>query len=272
MGPYFCIMGAIFIDIVVVEPFTDWIFLGGKPEGHVTTVARIFHATANALCRLEDYYKNTPLSNEINVNAYLPSPVVMDGSPQPPSLRYTDRLMKTKCSKPLYRAKIGNLDVVVKFPNRYCEEAHRHLALHGLAPKLHFFGEIQGGLYMVVMDYVKEATTGYDRSTEKTIPHGAYEDIRRAVGLLHEKGLVFGDLRRPNILIVGRKVQDVYTQESNKQNGAVLIDFDWCGKDGEAIYPDTLNDTGDIEWAEGVKRGGLMKKEHDLYQLGKLSV
>ena len=39
----------------------------------------------------------------------------------------------------------------------------------------------------------------------------------------HSKGLVHGDLRDPNILCNGESV--------------MLVDFDWGGKDGEALYP-----------------------------------
>ena len=47
-------------------------------------------------------------------------------------------------------------------------------------------------------------------------------DIRRAMDLLHEKNLVFGDLRPPNILIKG--------------DTALLVDFDWCGEEGKGKY------------------------------------
>lgn len=41
----------------------------------------------------------------------------------------------------------------------------------------------------------------------------------------------------------------------------MLIDYDWCGKEGEARYPPTIDE--EFEWPDGVLRGGLMRKEHD---------
>ncbi|PKC61184.1 hypothetical protein RhiirA1_327417, partial [Rhizophagus irregularis] len=50
-----------------------------------------------------------------------------------------------------------------------------------------------------------------------------YEDIKQAIGLLHEKNFVFADLRASNILIID-------TEENQR---AMLVDFDWCGKSDE---------------------------------------
>ncbi|KAL5514584.1 hypothetical protein ACEPAG_1900 [Sanghuangporus baumii] len=258
MGPYFCIMGAVFVDIPIVELLTGWIHLSGNPQGRVLGVARILKAAKNTLCRLRNYYSNVPLSDEPDRNAYLPMPAVKDESQQPPALRYIDRLIKEDKARPLFRARMGDRDVVVKFPNRYCRDAHERLASEKLAPALYFCEPIRGGLYMVVMDYVKEVTA-HDPAGK--IPGDAYNDVVKAIELLHEEDFVFGDLRRPNLLMDR-------TDEGRK--GALLVDFDWCGKDGDARYPDTLNDTGVIEWAVGVERNGPLKKEHDLYRLTRL--
>ncbi|RPD55562.1 hypothetical protein L227DRAFT_554699 [Lentinus tigrinus ALCF2SS1-6] len=81
------------------------------------------------------------------------------------------------------------------------------------------------------------------------------ESLRTAVATLHAHGWVFGDVREGNIFLPEDSVQ--------------LIDFDWCGKEGEARYPDDIN-LKSIEWHEGVSRGGLIKKEHDEYVLKKI--
>lgn len=252
-------MGAVFVDEVIVEPFTDWKFLGGDPRIRIRTVARIFKAAAGALRCLEQYYRSVKFSDKVNCQAYLPSPTVSDGSMQPPPLRYTGRLFPDKAARPLFFAKMDNRDVVVKFPEQYCKEAHELLAREGLAPVLFFCDRIRGGLCMVVMDYVEDAAES-DFSADK-LPGGAYSDVERAIRLLHGNGLVFGDLRRSNIIIVKKNTQ------GDTRLGAHLIDFDWCGKDSEAKYPDTLDDCGAIEWATGVERCGVMKKEHDIFRL-----
>ena len=55
-----------------------------------------------------------------------------------------------------------------------------------------------------------------------------------AITTLHRHGLVFGNLRKPTLQLVGDRV--------------VLVDFDWCGRGGDATYP------GDILLLESLKR------------------
>jgi hypothetical protein len=53
------------------------------------------------------------------------------------------------------------------------------------------------------------------------------------VTVLHEHGLVFGGLRRPNVMIFERKT----TIERRGTIRGMLVDSDWAGKVGEARYP-----------------------------------
>ncbi|KAH9932284.1 uncharacterized protein B0H18DRAFT_987416 [Fomitopsis serialis] len=140
--------------------------------------------------------------------------------------------------------------VVVKFAYAYNGGAHELLANASppQAPKLRYCEyDSDVGMWVVVMDYVegREDPTG-DLLTEPV----HVDSLRVAVTMLHEHGLVFGDLRAPNILLVDDR--------------AVLIDFDWCGKAGEARYPgDILLDN--ISWHSEVRRGGLIDRAHDVY-------
>jgi tRNA A-37 threonylcarbamoyl transferase component Bud32 len=59
-----------------------------------------------------------------------------------------------------------------------------------------------------VMDYV-ECCGALDTQ--------GYAQVVKAIGVLHDNNLVFGDLRSPNVL--------------DLKSGAMLIDFDWCGED-----------------------------------------
>ncbi len=68
-------------------------------------------------------------------------------------------------------------------------------------------------------------------------------DLERALNILHGEGLVFGDLRRPNIMIM---------PGPNKDDTVRLIDFDWAGKENEARYPIHLNQSKEVKWADGV--------------------
>lgn len=256
------------------------------------SIARMLKATAKALRGLKNYYQNVTLTEEVDTQVYLPKPTMTtmtEGSSQPPALLYKDRLFSNDMSRPIYLAKMDKCPVVVKFPGRYSKEAHEMLADQGLAPKLHFCDRIKGRLWMVVMDFTEDVEKDFSKDI---LPTDAYRDVERAIGLLHAKDLVHGDLRRANIIVVNRARQAGTSSGGNSQSGrqlrsqtrsrtttnttahegrkgALLIDFDWCGKEGEAKYPETLNDTGDIRWAPGVERSGLMKKEHDEYCLGR---
>ncbi|KAL5514058.1 hypothetical protein ACEPAG_2819 [Sanghuangporus baumii] len=292
MGPFMSIQGAIFIDAPVVQPFTEFFFLGGDPdyELRVLKIARILHATKNAIACIRRHYQQVELSATVNPEALLPCPVVIERPNPFPRIAFMDRLFKTSMVQPLYTGTMNGKNVIIKFTRRYCEGAHRLLAQNGLAPQLHLCVPVLGGYLMVVMDYVPGETS------DMFLLRGPFttdilSDIRKAMELLHREGYVFGDLRLRNILIV-RKMQADADQPkpnganklahgpdypaatndkyANRQFGAVLVDFDWCGRDSEARYPPTLNDTGDIDWAPGVERFGLMKKEHDEYLLRKL--
>ncbi|EJD00501.1 uncharacterized protein FOMMEDRAFT_159220 [Fomitiporia mediterranea MF3/22] len=146
------------------------------------------------------------------------------------------------------------VNVVVKFTAHYHEDAHRMLAEERLAPTLHFCIHLFGDMYMVIMDYV-EGTSLYFTQEELRDREKIYNDVERAVKLLHEQDLVFGDLRVQNIV-------------SRPDGGAMLIDFDWVGKHKESRYPASWNTN--IVWAPGVERRALMDKAHDSFMLERL--
>ena len=80
-------------------------------------------------------------------------------------------------------------------------------------------------------------------------------EVLRAIELLHFSGLVFGDLRPPNVIIT-------------KANEVKLIDFNWAGEEGQAKYPSLIS--SDIKWAAGVESLGVIKKDHDMEMLNQL--
>jgi hypothetical protein len=82
--------------------------------------------------------------------------------------------------------------------------------------------------------------------------------VERAVEELHRIGIVFADLRKPNIMATG----DIDATQVK------LVDFDWCGRHELGRYPITLND--ELNWHPGVKRNGIMSRDHDNWMLGKL--
>jgi serine/threonine protein kinase len=168
------------------------------------------------------------------------------------------RLAPESPHKLLYKAQLDDKRlVVVKFVSTYHADAHRLLAKSGLAPTLHYAGtedaaaSMYGGRYMIVMDFI-EGNTLVNPLTDYQ-----YEEVSEAIALLHSNNLVFGDLRSPNILI------------TSKDAKIKIIDFDWCGRAGEARYPSNLNTEDDI-WLEGVGPDSVMMLQHDIDMLKKL--
>lgn len=89
-----------------------------------------------------------------------------------------------------------------------------------------------------------------------TLPDVIFNEVEQAIEVLHKNGLVFGDLRPPNVMI--------------SDGRAHLVDFDWCAQDGMGRYPVSLNDVDrDIGWHPDVKRGSVMHKHHDIFMLRK---
>ena len=115
---------------------------------------------------------------------------------------------------------------------------------------------------MAVMDLV-QGRDAYHEFKHRDLPPTVLEDIQLALKTLHDAGLVFGDVRRPNIMVV--KTRD---QHGNDEWHARLVDFDWSGPVGDTRYPPTLNK--DIRWARGVKAAHVIEKRHDLDMLERL--
>lgn len=153
---------------------------------------------------------------------------------------------------------------MVKFVTTYGVDAHKTLADASFAPKLHYFGPIGtdenavllGNLKMVVMDYI-EGLTLSDALKQHKVPPSFVTHLRQAIAQLHGAGLVFGDLRAPNIMVT-----------PNDKVTVRLIDFDWAGKDGEVVYPVSIS--SQIDWPTGVE--GLMpiERRHDLSNLARI--
>ena len=141
----------------------------------------------------------------------------------------------------LAKAKSSDKNLVVNLVHQYGVEAHQLLADAGAAPWLLYCGSLDGkhdvgangsrfkgstklcGLYsgpisMAVMEYIEGKTM--DKIT--SLPNDTHERIQKAVSKLYGADLIFGDLRKPNIIVSDQK--------------AFLIDFDWAGKESEEAY------------------------------------
>jgi serine/threonine protein kinase len=234
-------------------------------EPHIVHVARIFHALKASLEKLNSYYDGLhPIGDLPADSRYFPSITAYPHNDGLVEFEYIGFLENSlDCTTLRARTKAGQ-DIVVKFVERYGEKAHRLLADAGLAPKLLYCGSPQLNsdqpsyqyISLAVMEYVDGETLAVAKPKMK---QGTIETVRSgvqdALELLHSHGLMFGDLRLPNVLIT----KDGYVK---------LIDFNWAGEDGQAKYPPLISQ--DITWPEGVKAMAVMRRQHDIAMLQKL--
>ncbi|KAF8343709.1 hypothetical protein F5887DRAFT_1206316 [Amanita rubescens] len=123
----------------------------------------------------------------------------------------------------------------IKFTRRYSEDAHLFLAQLGYAPRLRAVMRLPGGWNMVVMDY-SEYTQLCDPRLQISdeLRHTVKAKVSEIVQKLHDAGFVHGDIRSLNVLV------DCGT--SNKDGIKIhFIDFDWAGRQREAVYPTRVN-------------------------------
>ena len=283
-GPNLAVSGAVFTERFVSQRLTDYIYLGPLPSGGVESalshrirrVAQILRALKTCTSELVDYYKGLeflPPSASTRSPAPNPSHPISGMVPSPHfqayaagnkryKIEYTERLARHFPSSTVFKGTIeceggedkAKHDVVIKFTDGYCKDAHEMLTKISLAPKLWFCNREESvGMYVVVMGHVRGEQAGSLLEDEAHI-----DQLRTAVDALHVAGYVHGDLRGPNLLIA--------------KDGLKLIDFDWCGKAGEARYPADINVGSDIEWHGGVCREGLIEKDHDEHMFTLLTV
>jgi serine/threonine protein kinase len=264
-----CILGAVFVEEVVIQPLTDYIWLGAFPldTSQLLSVAHLFVALAAGLQTLDEFFRTIPLFPSKSPLSTRLFPHICSYSRTEGvriQFRYVAKLAGNSPDKAIFKAqRQGDKQyVVVKFVERYNAEAHRILTERNLAPELLYVGKVSQPpsqfhsmvrtLLMVVMEFLS-GSTAQDVFYKAPLPSPVFKDVWAAIKILHERDIVFGDLRRPNIMVL--------------KASAKLVDFDWCGKDGEAKYPVNLNDLGDISWHPDVQRGSTMRKEHDLFML-----
>ena len=279
-GPHLSVYGVVKTDKFIVQHLTD-IHLGQATtyeDQRAHRIAKVFFSLRRARETLDDYYRAigvpTPVGRpapdskpeNIPLPCFFPYPAEFTGpGAEPTEFEYIDVPDADPTNVTFFAEVIEpgpRRKLVVKFVDRYGVEAHETLAEKGMAPRLLYYGTLDGrndlrasgnkgtfeqGLYigplrMVVMEHIRcEGRSCW--------PDDAREQVKKAIDLLHKDKLVFGDLRPPNVLFSGGKV--------------FLIDFDWAGKEEEVRYPHGLST--DIQWGDRVENleGELIEYEHD---------
>ena len=256
---------------MIIQRLTDFIWVGLDSvlnETHIKQVARIFYNLRISLEKLKSYYENLkPTVNRPAPSRYFPYFTTYSDGDKVIQFEYVGFLENGLDCTTLRARTCGHpaRDIVVKFVDQYGERAHHTLAEHELAPKLFYYGSpcldkepSYHHLSMAVMDYI-DGDTLASAKKEKKLDEKTMQSVRskvqRAIEVLHNCQLVFGDLRSPNVMIT-------------KTNEVKLIDFNWAGEEGQARYPSLIS--SDIKWAAGVEALGVIKKDHDKEMLDRL--
>ncbi|KAG8959405.1 hypothetical protein FRC03_008030 [Tulasnella sp. 419] len=262
-GSYFCVLGAVFLDKIIVQPLTEYICLSPYPEEKQSYyIAQVFTALSEGISALNKFYRSLPSDSGTTLrqrrfDPYIRS-YICNVTKQEQTFEYLGRLVgnQSNSTKAIFKAETDEPDkrlIVVKFVERYNVAAHLLLAKNGLAPKLLYPPSDDqmrrvGTRSMIVMEYVDGQNAALEYGYRQ-LPESILKEIKRALDILHGENWVFGDLRPPNIMI---------------RNGQpLLVDFDWCAREGEGTYPINLNHLT-VKWAKGVAGCGLMQKEHDI--------
>jgi len=277
--------------IVSTAVYTDSIYadellsvslrFGSHAADNALYIGRVFMAIKRCMERLSSLYRNlrtstrpTPAAKVLWPNPTSDPPGSIEGIPELEFFCKVDRSTGDSINQTvideenkrhaMYLARMRTEDgtstteVFVKFAVTYNATAHRLLANHKppLAPALHSCTRVIGDMFMVVMEYLP-GTPLLD--VWLPIPASVHEAIRRdvprALELLHEQDLVFGDLREGNLL---------YLPEDGGR--ILLVDFDRVGRDGKDRYSACLNPDAEL----GVKRLQIMEKSHDTENFGRL--
>jgi len=263
-GPWITVLGAVYVQKVIVQHLVGPLYLSPQllhPTRMVDEALRLFYALRRSLRELRGHYENLP--RHVTTSRLFPhAQSYVDPAGITMNLDYVTLLSDE--SRAVYLAKVDNRHVVVKFVSTYSMRAHTLLAGHDLAPGIIYDGTSpdklrHGGLSMIVMEYVtgKTLTEYLQSSPSQERLDAVLKSVSKAIELLHAEGLVFGDLRTPNVLV-------------GEDDSVKLIDFDWVGVDGEHRYPFIVGNA--IEWAEGVGPLAIMYKRHDIFMLEKLMV
>ncbi|KAJ2913993.1 hypothetical protein MD484_g6412, partial [Candolleomyces efflorescens] len=268
-GPWLVVLGAVLTSNAVVQRLTDYVWLGhSRVIDDIATkrVARIFTALRQSVAQLKSFYQTLSPSPSANDRFFpLARSYVEQHSSQVISFQYKRPLKQDTPSCVAFLAETSSgRQVVVKFVERYGAEAHQLLADAGRAPALLYCGKIwhndqstRDGCYprkMVVMEYLCGETL------EGVASSATRQAVLKAVQHLHVNGLVHGDVRPPNIMIMDGT-------DGDEGSRVRILDFDWAGREGEARYPYRLSPG---LWADGVRDNELILAAHDLEMVQRL--
>lgn len=253
VGPHLMISGIVYGKLVFVDRLDSiWLVTQPNVPWAMERVVKVFTALKTCVCNLYSAYQTmqtTPTCSHCLKSPRFPTFQEYDGS----IIQYERRLgMNLFCG-----TVNNNTTVFVKFTHTYCAEAHKLLEDKMLAPKLYHVHESYN-MKAIVMEHLEEvqAINVYLSSAGEDQCARAKENCRTALKVLHDNNYVHGDFRACNILVL-------------KDESIRIVDFDWCGKVGDAKYPLFMNHA-EIEWPQDARDGNCIEKAHDIYFCNKL--
>ena len=280
VGPAICISGAVYHEFISIDPLTPMLYLFFLPHNPLMMqLARVFKALKMGLLELKEYYEKLQPAPESSMSSrsfsdplcypylntfststqtfhFVYSNKILNGNGRVFEGKITsiENLSETQHEMKLNSPPSIGHEIIIKFVRRYGTAGHLLLSSQSpsLAPLLYSVLSVGAGWQMVVMEKISNLQSLPSDPTESMTKR-----LREAVGLLHSNNFVHGDLRSNNVLV------------SNDGNNLYLIDFDWCGKEDEDVYPYFMNGV-DIQWADGASDGKKLKKRHDEEMLSRL--
>ncbi|KAK7034928.1 hypothetical protein R3P38DRAFT_2698658 [Favolaschia claudopus] len=249
LGPYLVVSSAVFTDVPIVEQ------LGCIPlHAHSTNMSQI-EAGARAIGALraasKDLFNSYP-SLVTEVQGDFPFPRSFDLAGLSKRFRYTSAFD----GKRVYRAAIvdSGAPVIVKYTLKYSMAAHKFANDAGFAPKLLDCKRIHEWWMVVMEDVSTDYVTIEQAKADGHDLHGIQDSVNTALHALHHANYVHGDIRDVNVLV---------RRDSNRVTAPVmLVDWDWAGICGEAVYPVTLNPA--VLRPSGATAGAVIQASDDL--------
>jgi hypothetical protein len=247
-GPWMAIGGAYTSYGIGFDNLTGFFPLWDCSELELKRIMCYLQSLRNGVIELAKYYEN---STDILRNFLFPFYTFMNPESclkkewESKPIVYVEKLERM-----VYKAQVEGEEVIVKFAESYCSEAH--LACGVGAPDLYLVDRNTVSRHVVVvMAYLNGYRPFYTLLHEEFEPYA--EKVESIIREMHQKGYAHGDIRSPNILYhpITKDVK--------------LIDFDMAGAIGEARYPPFLNP--EVKRPDGVAWGASITKEHDLASL-----
>lgn len=209
---------AIYTDAIYADKvFSIDLRLGIHGPENVLLVARVFMAIRRCADPLRLHYQGLQTLSGTRPSVMYPNPIAdpPENQAEIPQLEFFAKVDRAKGTQlaivnednkrhAVYLAKrtcpstpgTSKEIILVKFTTSYCEPAHNLLAKQNppLVPALYSCNHIVGGLYMVVMEYLSDASPLHRFFPPSPVPHSLNTDVvrrslTRALELLHGQGL-----------------------------------------------------------------------------------